>query len=260
MESVTFEEINSLFRGEKTGSFTFKGKKTGCVLIHGFTGTPWTLEELGAFLVQRNILVSIPLLPGHGTKPSDLIGISWKEWVEVCRLEVEKMQRRCDEVFLIGLSMGGTIALLLATEIVCNGVITLSAPVTLSSFVVKLLPFLHFFIRYWKKKPFSFPSSPPSQIGYDRYPLEAVLEFIKLLDHVRNLLVDVNCPALVIHAKNDREINSLNAELIYNSISSTDKHKILLGSSDHIITKGVDKEMVEKEVFKFIRSHSAILK
>jgi len=260
LENVAFEEINfSLGRG-KTGSFTFRGRKTGCVLIHGFTGTPCTLQELGLFLAQQNIWVSIPLLPGHGTKPSDLIGISWKEWVKVCRIEVEKMQKSCDEVFLVGLSMGGTIALFLATEIACDGVITLSAPVTLSGFTIGLLPLLRFFVRYWKKKPFSFSSSPSSQMGYDRYPLVAVLEFIKLLDYVQNSLAEVNCPVLVIHAKKDREVNSLNAELIYNGISSTDKHKILLNSSHHIITRGDDKKKVEEEVFKFIRSHSAVLK
>ena len=257
MENVAFEEINSPIRGRRTGSFTFGGKKMGCVLIHGFTGTPLTLQELGASLAQHNILVSIPLLPGHGTKPGDLIGISWEEWVKVCRIEIEKMQRNCDEIFLVGLSMGGTIALLLATEIVCSGAITLSAPITLSGFTVRLLSFLRFFVRYWKKKPFSFSSSSSSQMGYDRYPLVAVLEFIKLLDYVRNSLAEVNCPVLVIHGRNDREVSSLNAELIYNGISSTDKRKILLDSSRHIITWGDDKKKVEEEILKFIRLHSA---
>ena len=260
MEDTISEGINSSLKEGETRSFKLGGKRTGCVLIHGFTGTPWTLADLGASLMRHNIMVSIPLLPGHGTKPSDLIGVSWKEWVKVCRIEVEKMWRICDEVFLIGLSMGGTIALLLATEIECNGVITLSAPVTLSSFVIKVVSLLRFFVKYWKKKPFSSSSPILSQTGYDRYPLGALLEFIKLLDYVKNLLTKVKCPVLIIHGKNDKKVNSSNAELIYNNVNSTDKQKIILDTSHHIITKGVDKEKVEKEILAFIRSHSVILR
>jgi carboxylesterase len=49
------------------GSFFFEGGDTGCLLIHGFTGTPQNIRPLGDFLARRGLTVLAPRLHGHGT-------------------------------------------------------------------------------------------------------------------------------------------------------------------------------------------------
>ena len=59
-----------------------EGNKTGVLLLHGFTGSPYEMKELGAHLEEKGYTVSIPLLKGHGTTPGDLIGCNWYDWFE----------------------------------------------------------------------------------------------------------------------------------------------------------------------------------
>src|SRR5438105_1705454 len=55
-----------------TGKF-----KYGVLLIHVLFDCPFSLYELGAYLAQNGIVCRSILLPGHGTRPSDLLNISY---------------------------------------------------------------------------------------------------------------------------------------------------------------------------------------
>ena len=243
------------FISGETAPFCNNTGKVGCVFIHGFTGTPWALEELGNYLAKREITVTAPLLPGHGTKPEDLIGISWKEWVEASRKEFESIRNKCSSVFLLGFSMGGSIALKLASQIEVNGVITLSAPVRLRDPKVYLLPLMRPFKKYWKKKKVSSVQIT-SEMAYEIYPLAAVSELVKLLRSVRRCLSKVSCPILVVHSGRDDRIPPENADVIYKTVSSNNKRKIILKYPCHVVTKGEDKQRVFEEVFQFIQDWS----
>jgi len=228
----------------------------GCVFIHGLTGTPWALQELEKYLARRNIAVSAPFLPGHGTDPRDLLNIPWETWVHTCRREVENLHRMCENIFLLGFSMGGSIALILASELPIQGVISLSAPVMLRNPMIRLLPLMRPFVRYWKKKGRGSPDSYPLERGYDRYPIASVTEFMKLLHRARSRLTEVRCPALIMHAQGDRRVPDINAEIIYQNIGSKEKYKILLEAPCHNIARGENRQKVAEEVFRFIRNHS----
>jgi carboxylesterase len=54
--------------------FFFPGGPDGCLLIHGFTGTPFEMRGLGQYLAARNYTVFGPRLSHHGSKPPS---ISW---------------------------------------------------------------------------------------------------------------------------------------------------------------------------------------
>jgi alpha-beta hydrolase superfamily lysophospholipase len=54
----------------KTATFELPGDRGACLLIHGFTGTPWDVRPLGEALSAAGISVQAPRLPGHGTTPA----------------------------------------------------------------------------------------------------------------------------------------------------------------------------------------------
>src|SRR5690554_1252829 len=62
--------------------FFHQGNSTGCLLIHGFTGTPSEMRPLGTYLNQQGYTVSGIQLPGHGTKPEDLMRVKWEAWYQ----------------------------------------------------------------------------------------------------------------------------------------------------------------------------------
>ncbi|MBN1893574.1 alpha/beta fold hydrolase, partial [bacterium] len=239
--------------GAHTAPFFFKGGKTGVLLIHGFTGTPWSMRELGLHLSSAGFTVMAPLLPGHGTIPPDLIGIRWEQWVESLMHARDRLAGQCDSIFAAGLSMGGALAYALAARSRLEGVISMAAPFRLERPGIRLLPLVLPFKRYWKKKKGAHLSDEGLQIAYDRYPLAGVMEFQKLLADMRPRLSEVTCPALILHAKGDPTVSFENAARIEAALGSGDKRRILLDDPCHIITHGADRHRLETEVLGFIR-------
>ncbi|MDP2995342.1 MAG: alpha/beta fold hydrolase, partial [Anaerolineales bacterium] len=100
--------------------FFFPGKgansKTGCLVTHGFTGAPKEMRWLGEYLNRQGYTVCSIRLNGHATKPEDMIRSRWQDWL----LSVEdgyNLLRSCtDQVFLLGLSMGGVLSLTFASR------------------------------------------------------------------------------------------------------------------------------------------------
>jgi carboxylesterase len=60
--------------------FLLEGGSTGILLIHGFTGSPPEMLLVGDYLNERDLTVSGPLLPGHGTTVEDLDTRTWEDW------------------------------------------------------------------------------------------------------------------------------------------------------------------------------------
>ena len=46
-------------------------KSIGILLVHGFTGSPASMRPWAEYLNQHGYTVTVPLLPGHGTRPED---------------------------------------------------------------------------------------------------------------------------------------------------------------------------------------------
>ena len=85
--------------------------KIGVLLVHGFTGSPASMRPWAEYLNRHGYTVSVPLLPGHGTKVEDLNLVKWQEWPAKAESELQSLLASCEKVFLIGFSMGGNISL-----------------------------------------------------------------------------------------------------------------------------------------------------
>lgn len=85
--------------------------RRGILLAHGLTDSPYDMRALGQFFVNECFYVQALLLPGHGTRPGDLISVRWDEWVKAFSFGVRTLKARVDEVYLGGFSTGGTLAI-----------------------------------------------------------------------------------------------------------------------------------------------------
>lgn len=245
-------------------NYFYKNSPVGCLMIHGFTGSPNELLELGEWLAGKRLTVSIPTLPGHATHSADMFNYGWQDWVAAVEGALQELQTVCEDVFVCGLSMGGALALHLAANTPSiKGVITLSAPAQFppwKKIAVRLLKRIRKF-RYKKGGEDVHDVSTRPRLGsYRRYPYYAVDQLFQLVDHVRGELHNVVQPILIIHSRNDHTIPFHNSEMIYNRVSSPDKRKVDLTQSYHIITVDFEKEQVWSEVFGFIQNHSEIPK
>src|SRR4051794_41984274 len=77
---------------------------------------PGSLREWGSALADAGLTVRIPRLPGHGTTWQDANRGRWQDWYGELERTFDGVRSRCERVFVMGLSMGGTLALRLAEQ------------------------------------------------------------------------------------------------------------------------------------------------
>ncbi|MFX4261633.1 alpha/beta hydrolase [Pelotomaculum propionicicum] len=236
--------------------FYFPGGSTGCLLIHGFGGSPIEMMPLGEYLRGKGITVSGVLLEGHGTKPSDLRGRSCEDWIGSAAAGLEKLKSICSHVFLIGFSMGGTIALHLAANYQADGVITVCAPVYLELKLYLTRP-IEYLLHFKKAVDHNIkdPCARNNHFAYNTVPPGALIQLFSLMRSVRSELCRITVPALVIQSQDDGVVPCSNGPYIYSSLVNTAGKKFIwLKNSGHMAVIDYDQELVMSEINNFIKS------
>src|SRR5205814_10602885 len=88
--------------------------RRAALLLHGFTGTPFEMRFLGEKLAARGVRAVGPRLAGHATTFDELAATSYRDWFAGADAELADLKRSADKVAVVGLSLGGLIALDLA--------------------------------------------------------------------------------------------------------------------------------------------------
>ena len=97
----------------KTAAFEVGEGADACLLLHGFTGSPWEMRPLADALAARGLRVLVPLLPGHGHAPEDMEYADRHDWQAAAESAFASLANH-RRVFVGGLSMGALLGLLLA--------------------------------------------------------------------------------------------------------------------------------------------------
>jgi carboxylesterase len=230
-----------------------------CLLLHGFTGNPAEMEGLANFLRGQDCAVSVPTLPGHGTHPDDLSHISYQSWIATSERAFLDLRERHSEIFVIGLSMGGALALHLAARHQFSGVVTLAAALKLplkqelASYV--LAPFVP--VRHKANGPDVHDAAAKARLrNYDRYPLSAVRELMRMLRKIRAELPKVAMPMLAIHARADHVVPFDNLALLMRCIKSPQREQMVAENSYHVLTVDYDRQVIFERIWEFIQRHS----
>jgi len=88
----------------------------GILLLHGLTDSPYTLHDLGEKLHEMGYWVIGLRIPGHGTAPSALKKIRWRDMAAAVRIGMDRLVKQVGDkpVHIVGYSNGATLALDLA--------------------------------------------------------------------------------------------------------------------------------------------------
>lgn len=87
-----------------------KTYRRGILLTHGLSDSPYFMRHLAAFFQEQGFRVMAILLPGHGTRPGDLLDVCWQEWAKAVEYGVEQLALEADEIYLGGYSAGGALS------------------------------------------------------------------------------------------------------------------------------------------------------
>ena len=80
-------------------------------MLHGFTGNPASMRAVADAFVATDHHVEMPRLPGHGTTLDELRTTAWRDWAGAADDAYRRLAARADHVVIVGLSMGGSLAL-----------------------------------------------------------------------------------------------------------------------------------------------------
>lgn len=235
--------------------FAADGGPVGALLCHGFTGSPASMRPWAEQLAAAGLTVRVPRLPGHGTTWKQMQLTRWPDWYGTVQRELLDLGTRCDTVFVMGLSMGGTLALRLAEEHADQvaGLVLVNPSVLSKNKLLKLLPVLRHVVPSFPGVSNDINKPGQDEIAYDRVPLQAVHSLGQLWGVTRADLHRVTAPLLLIHSAVDHVVEPENAAAILDEVSSTDRREVVLANSYHVATLDNDAQQIVDESLAFVR-------
>ncbi|MFJ3668372.1 alpha/beta hydrolase [Streptomyces sp. NPDC090106] len=234
--------------------YRHEGGETGVLLCHGFTGSPQSLRPWARHLAERGLTVSLPLLPGHGTRWQDMRLTGWQDWYAEVDRELRALTERCSQVFVAGLSMGGTLALRLAAKHgpAISGVVVVNPANRMHGLAQYALPVARHLVPTAPGIASDIAKEGAEEVGYDRVPLHSAHSLRAFFRLVDGELPQVTQPLLVLRSVEDHVVPAADSARVLSRVSSTDVTEIVLEQSYHVATLDHDAERIFDESLAFI--------
>jgi carboxylesterase len=238
--------------------FEAAGGPVGVLLCHGFTGSPQTLRPWAEYLAGQGLSVSLPRLPGHGTRWQDLARTGGQDWYTEVDLAFGALAKRCEQTFVFGLSMGGCLALRLAEvhgrEV--RGLVLVNPSLAPDTKLFLLAPVLKHVLRSLPgiasdvKKPGAF------EVGYDRVPVRAAATLPKLWSSTVGHLGDITQPVLVYRSTVDHVVGPASMRALLAGVPEAQVTVRPCADSYHVATLDNDAQTIFEGSLKFIQDHA----
>jgi carboxylesterase len=237
----------------------------GVLLVHGFTGSPAEMRPLGEALAQSGVGSECMLLRGHGTHPNDMLEARHDHWIDDLERGLDRLLKRHARAAIVGLSMGGTLALNLAArhqhDSRVAGLVTICAPLTLDDWRLRYVHILGRLIKWqaWGPPDILDQGAWHRHIGYRRFRSQAIVELLALMADTNARLAEVHQPIVVVQANDDHVVPPRNARLIHDGVSSRDRRIVMLDDCYHVMTVDRAAARLNEAVVEFVErlAHAA---
>ncbi|MFF4711670.1 alpha/beta hydrolase [Streptomyces eurythermus] len=234
--------------------YRHEGGEVGVLLCHGFTGSPQSLRPWAEHHAAHGLTVSLPLLPGHGTRWTDMQLTTWQDWYAEVDRELRALADRCSRVFVAGLSMGGALALRLAARHGGRvaGAVVVNPANKVHGLSAYALPVARHLVRSTKGIASDIAKQGAAELGYDRVPLHAAHSLRRFLHRVDGELPQVTQPLLLLRSAEDHVVPAADSARVLSRVSSRDVTEIVLEHSYHVATLDMDADRIFEESLAFI--------
>jgi carboxylesterase len=211
------------------------------LLLHGFNDTPQSVAPLARSLHERGWTVHVPLLPGHGRGDAAAARSSAAEWIDAARAEWRGMNREAGITVLAGQSMGGALAVILASE-AAPAMLVLVAPYLsmgrLPRMLARIWPLWSVVSPWLRSDParsIRDPDARARSLGNARFTPRMVAELLRVVVRARRALAGIRVPCLVLHARRDYRIPDSSAARAFAEIGSPDKTLVWRDGTGHVL-------------------------
>ena len=245
-------------------------KDSVTILLPGLNGGGLELGQLPSFLNANGFNTVLPEIKGYlYGSPVD----HYETWISQLHNCIDQLKNQYKTINLVGISMGSTLALAVATQRTDISSIALLSPVLrYDGWSVPWYRFLldiayNLGIRNWgysEREPFGiknqdlrrrvrdkFKAQELSEVGAPLITARHLHEAKGLMSYTTKNLDEINSRILLIQSVEDDTCSVWSAEKILAKVKSDLRRTIWLGNSYHIITIDNEREIVLNETLRF---------
>ncbi len=235
--------------------FSSPGNAKGVLVLHGFTGNPYSMRPLAQRCADAGYSVELPRLPGHGTSMEDLVPRRWGDFVEVALASYDELAGRCDRVAVVGLSVGGGLTALIAEQRpTVAGCVFINPMLKGPGAEIEqgLRDLIDSGLEVLETGGASdIKKEDTSEAKYDGWPLRALQSVIDGVEVVDANLSKITAPSLLLSSREDHTVAPENGDEIV-SKSSGPVERVWLEESYHVATLDNDQALVERATLEFL--------
>ncbi|TSI17722.1 carboxylesterase [Brevibacterium aurantiacum] len=222
--------------------------ESAVLFLHGITGSPAAWFPIARSLGHHGISVSVPLLPGHGTRWQDLNSTPWSEWLDAAKAELQALSRTHSRVVVAGLSMGGALALALgAGDSPPDELVLINPALHIDSPLTPFLPVLKHVVTSVPAIAGDIAHPDRCEYAYDRTPVAAIASFASAQRALREDLWRIECPVTLFVSGRDGVVGPRTLRTLRSRLPQ--RPTILsLRRSQHVATLDNDADIIAEAI------------
>ncbi|KTD03200.1 carboxylesterase [Legionella geestiana] len=226
------------------------GTSKALLMLHGFSSSPAVFRCLIPELPEFDALMA-PLLPGHGESISAFADSDAAAWIAASEASVESLLETYDEVHVLGLSLGGLLAVHLGQRYPLHHLWLLAPALAINLPTNLLLPTAKFlqklgFVRL-RARSGNICRQGVCELTYRQLPIGTICEIMELIRDFPDALP--TCPTDIFLGRHDMVVNSEAVAARFMDAPNTTLH--WLKNSAHVLP--LDNDF--REIAACIRAH-----
>ena len=237
--------------------FPEKTNNWGVLLFHGLSASTTEVQPISAYLSQHFPELSLyaPLHPGHGTSIHDLHSVTWENIGAHAVQAFDALHERVENIIVMGLSMGGSVAYYTALERDAKAVLTMSTPF---QFPLKQRLKINLGALLGMK---AVEKAPGSKEFFEEHGLYSYLyhsipmlkSYSNMLKYLQSRYQELTAPISIHHGLADELVTPNNALLLAQHLTNAKQLTITFyKEGTHIITVSQVKQLLFKNIHSFL--------
>lgn len=248
--------------GAEPFTLTARGDAPAVLLLHGFGDTPQSMRYLGDVLHAAGWTVRAVLLPGHGRTLADYGRSGARDWLAHARDELATLRAGHGEVAIVGLSMGGAIASVLAAETPGVRAVALLAPflsmptrIRRVARAYRLVELVLPWVDGGGEASIRDPEEAERNLAYRVVAPHLLHELLTVVETAQRALPRITTATLVVHSRSDHRVPVEAAEREFAKFRTPERELVWFEDCGHLMTVDREHAAVSACVRDFLARH-----
>lgn len=230
-----------------------KGNKVAILLLHSFTSSAKEMRGLANYLHEHGFSCYAPNYKGHGESPKRLFESSIEEAWETAEEAIQFLLKEgCESIIVIGQSLGGVMALRLASKSVVKAIVVISAPISERPIETLENRMIHYTNRYYRKKN---KTDEWIEVYINQHfprPDNKLKDLQQFIVKTQTVLNEISKPIFLAKGGMDDQVFQDSIDLIDSTVQSPFKRKFTYPNSGHLITLDKDRDFLLGNIQLFV--------